>query len=81
VTLARVKAGFHRRDESGSGAHADGKTRRFSWVAETCEEESREFVPIRDVNRVLGFRPGYRLRGLGRRGCGLKEITEEQFRE
>ena len=44
-------------------------------------ERNDGFVPLSEVNRVLGFREGCVLRGFGTDHSGLKEITASQFAE
>ena len=59
----------------------DGSQRWWCWHAPLQATLTKGLVPRMEVNRVLGYKPGYVFRGFGARGSGLKEITKTQYSE
>ena len=81
VSLGKVATEFRKIDVPPDRVlHFDGKEYRWEWVAQTREEEAG-FVPFTEVNRVLKFKKGSRMRGFGIRHSGLGELSAEQFNE
>jgi len=58
-----------------------GETRWWRWYAETRVISENGFVPLKDVNRVLGYKENNVLHGFGDRKSGLKKITEAEYNE
>lgn len=50
-------------------------------IADASPEQIDGFVPLIEVNRILGYSPKYSMRGFGDRSSGLKKISKQQFDE
>ena len=61
--------------------YSDGVTRWWRWIVPLNAVHSNRLVPLSDLNRVLGFQPGSRLRGFGKKSSGLGELTAAQSAE
>jgi hypothetical protein len=61
--------------------YTDGTTIWWRWRATAKPISTNGYVALKEVNRVLGFREGYNMRGFGPQGSGLKRMEREQFSE
>lgn len=60
--------------------YADGTTANWKWGISTDPKTlERGFVSRADLNDLMGYRPGYNLRGFGDQHSGLKAIDEAPF--
>jgi len=59
-----------------------GRQVKWPWEVPTRVEGDTGFVSQdRRIYRILQFESGYRMRGFGSRGSGVKELDEAQYRE
>lgn len=58
--------------------YSNGTSLRWNWYAR-IKIVSEGFVPLCDVNKVLGYSENSRLRGFGDRKSGLKKLTKQQY--
>ncbi|MBU0492180.1 MAG: hypothetical protein KKA73_30515 [Chloroflexi bacterium] len=79
IAIARVKGCLWEETGKKETEYDDRTKRRWCWHAPTKEITSDGFVPRVQVNRVLGYKPTWSLRGFGRLHSGLKEITKEEY--
>src|SRR5207244_768 len=82
VTVADVNSSFTKVDSSeAQQRYTDGSKKNWAWKAETRNHISSGFVPLNEVNRVLGYKSGSVLRGFGDLNSGLKEIDASTYHE
>jgi hypothetical protein len=67
--------------ELALATYADRTRDNWLWGVPTRDLDKNGFVPRRELNEVLEYKPNYNLRGFGMRGSGVKELTEEQYNE
>ena len=56
--------------------YADGSSAWWRYFAPTRSLNSSGFIPRQELTAVLGYAPGYNLRGFGYGNSGVKEIPE-----
>jgi hypothetical protein len=78
VAGGRVAMRYQRRPKSEAvEVYGDGSTADWAYEVPIHDLEFGQ-VAREDVCRILGFKSGYRMRGLGERGSGLKLLKREQ---
>lgn len=82
VTVADVAHGFTRRPpQEAIEQYVDGTQMNWAWRATTTSHASNGFAPKAEVLRVLGYNPGYTMRGFGQMNSGLREIRKSDYEE
>lgn len=81
VLLGKALSRLQADDGSTPKRYADGTQIWWRWHAPLGDLSRSGFVPRREVNKVLGYKPGYNFRGFGGRHSGLQKISREQFEE
>lgn len=75
IAVTRALEGIHRNQDTTVTKYVDGTEICWCWQAPTELLSSNGFVPRAELNRVLGYKPSYNLRGFGDRKSGLKRIS------
>ena len=81
IAIAEITGNLKEIPGSRPSKYVDGSEIWWRWHADTETISTNGFVPLREVNRVLGYSPDYALRGLGSYNSGLKKLDEAQFFE
>ncbi|MBM4147854.1 MAG: hypothetical protein FJ224_02255 [Lentisphaerae bacterium] len=79
VAVTRALEGIHRNPDTTVTRYVDGTEICWCWQAATELLSSNGFVQRAELNRVLGYKPSYNLRGFGDRKSGLKRISKEEY--
>ncbi len=81
VLLGEAQSCLQADDGSTPSRYVDGSEIWWRWHAPLRVLSRSGFVPRREVNKVLGYKPAYNFRGFGDRHSGLQEISREEFEE
>lgn len=65
--------------EIGQTEYADGTELSWSWHVPINAFAIDGYVPLSDVNRILGFKPAYNFGGFAYRNSGLREIEAHHY--
>jgi len=80
IALAEVACALY--DRGGTPEEYDDGTKGWwRWKADTRLLNQSGFVPRRELNLLLGYKPDNGLRGFGQKKSGLKQIDEVLHRE
>lgn len=79
VDLVEVASELYTDPESEPEKYQDGTSIWWRWHADTKPYLSSGFVPQVELNGILGYKPGYNLRGFGDDHSGLKEVDVKCF--
>lgn len=77
--VAEVQARVTHDPQIGQTTYADGTELRWCWRAPIEAFSTDGYVPLADVNRILGFKPTYNFGGFAYRSSGLREIDASQY--
>jgi hypothetical protein len=61
--------------------YADGTCDNWLWGVPTRDLDTSGYVPRRELNEVLEYKPTYNLHGFGVQNSGVKELTEQQYND
>lgn len=64
--------------DSEEERYTNGDTKWWRWYAATRLVNKAGFISRGAVNKLLGYKPNYVMKGFGTRKSGLKEITEAE---
>lgn len=79
ITVARATSELEQYESWPEETYEDGTVRWWCWQAQTRTESTNGFVPLKDLNKVMGYSEKYNLRGFGDDHSGLKRLTKDQF--
>lgn len=79
IAIAEATDSFHKDSNFEVFEYGDGVKRWWCWHAPLILRRGDGFVPLSEVNRVLGYKPNCVLRGFGTKSSGLKELTFAQY--
>lgn len=81
VSLCMVNTGRVIKNHYSKGLELYSDGTRIDWtpLIKADSIDSNGSVPLRTVNKVLGYSPNYNLRGYGLKHSGVNIISEEQF--
>lgn len=79
IAVVRAQESIHRNPDTTVTKYVNGTEICWSWQAATELLSSNGFVPRTEINRVLGYKPSYNLRGFGDRKSGLKRISKDEY--
>jgi len=81
IAIAEITGNLKEIPGSEPSKYVDGSEIWWRWHADTVLVSTNGFVPLHEVNRVLGYSPNYNLRAFGDYKSGLKKLDENQFFE
>ncbi|MCE5306812.1 MAG: hypothetical protein LLG20_04150 [Acidobacteriales bacterium] len=79
IAIARAEDGLTEDADSHPTTYLDGTEIWWRWFAPVEVLSRTGFVPRVALNNVLGYAPGYNLRGFGDYHSGLKRLSEQQY--
>ncbi len=79
AAIAEVEGRVTRDPQIGKTAYVDGTELCWCWRAPINGFSIDGYVPLSDVNRILGFKPAYNFGGFAYRNSGLREIEAAQY--
>lgn len=79
LAITRAVEGIHRDRTIKETRYKTGRPICWCWKAATELLSSNGFVPRTELNRVLGYKPTYNLRGFGDHKSGLKRISKTDY--
>jgi hypothetical protein len=79
AAVAEVEDRVAHDPEIGTTEYADGTSLSWSWRAPINAFAIDGYVPLSEVNRILGFKPSYNFGGFAYRNSGLREIEARQY--
>jgi hypothetical protein len=79
VAVVEVLGRISHDPEVAATEYADGTELCWSWRAPTVAVAVDGSVPLREVNRILGFKPTYGFGGFAYRSSGLRQLEARQY--
>lgn len=81
VAIGRALSTMYRDEGSEMERYTDGTAIHWAWKAPLNVLSTSGFVAREELNRILGYKPDYVLRGFGDASSGLKKIDEVTYNE
>lgn len=81
IAIVKVVGDLEELEDSVPSKYIYGKDIWWRWRAATEPISMNGFVPRREVNKVLGYKPENPLRGFGDWKSGLKKLSESEYNE
>ncbi|NQT74275.1 MAG: DUF91 domain-containing protein [Chloroflexi bacterium] len=81
IAIAEVVGNLKEIPGSEISTYVDGSNIWWRWHADTVLVSTNGFVPLSEVNRVLGYSSNNLLKGFGDYHSGLKKLEEDEFWE
>jgi hypothetical protein len=79
AAVAEVEGRVTRDAQIGKTEYVDGTELYWCWRAPVNVFSTDGYVPLLDVNRILGFKPSYNFGGFAYRNSGLRQIEAGQY--
>jgi hypothetical protein len=79
AAVAEIEGRATRDAQIGKTEYVDGTELCWCWHAPVNAFSTDGYVPLSDVNRILGFKPAYNFGGFAYRNSGLREIKAGQY--
>lgn len=79
VALAEVEGRAMRDPRTPRTEYADGAELCWCWQVPIRAFSIDGYVPLADVNRILGYKPAYNFGGFAHRSSGLREIEAGEY--
>ena len=81
VVLAEIVTKPYKDEDSEPTKYIDDTEIWWRFYADTKTINSHGFIPREKVNQILGYAKDYHYRGFGTKHSGVKEITQQQYRD